>query len=309
MKTKIYTATVLFVLIFLLRFPAEALAAAREGLHLWLYTLIPTLLPFIILTGFLIHTNGIEKIFSPLKKVWKILFGLSPTGAYAMVTGMLCGYPVGAKTASDLFKYEKIGKRETEYLLTFCNNPSPVFIVTYLGDICLRGSVPISKITGILLFSNCICMLFFRFIIYRNHTCAPMEHTFLKKEASTFRSLGELIDASIMNGFETITRMGGYILIFSILSAMISHYGILDPWVKYMTLCILEITTGLSYVSAWNIHLLAKLAIAIPATAFGGLCILAQTRSVMDGRLSVLPYFSAKCLNAAITAALILIIF
>lgn len=309
MEKKFCTAAVILVLTFLLRFPAEALAAAREGMNLWLFTLIPTLLPFIILTEFLIHTNGIEKILCPLKNVWKILFGLSPNGAYAMLMGMVCGYPVGAKITSDLFRFGKISKREAEYLLVFCNNPSPVFTITYLGNICLKGSIAGSKLISILVVSNFCCMLFFRFLVYKNKTFSQLENFSLKKETPTLHSLGERIDASIMDGFATITRMGGYILIFSILSVFIAHYWIFSPGLKYIFLSIMEITTGLSTLSTGTIILPVKLIISVPSTAFGGLCILAQTRSVMDKRLAILPYFSAKCLNAAITAALILILF
>ncbi|MFR2786768.1 MAG: hypothetical protein ACLTBM_09780 [Blautia caecimuris] len=41
MKRIFYTAGTLLLLIFLLRFPEEALAASRDGLKLWLNTLFP----------------------------------------------------------------------------------------------------------------------------------------------------------------------------------------------------------------------------------------------------------------------------
>ena len=42
-------------------------------------------------------------------------------------------------------------------------------------------------------------------------------------------------------------------------------------------------------------------------SAFGGLCIVAQTKSVLGKDLSLRPYASAKCLNTAITAVLTLL--
>ena len=54
MKKKIILLSVILLLLFLLCYPAEALAAARNGLKLWLETLLPTLLPFMILTVFVI---------------------------------------------------------------------------------------------------------------------------------------------------------------------------------------------------------------------------------------------------------------
>ena len=49
-------------------------------------------------------------------------------GSYALLLGLICGYPMGAKLTADLFREGKITKSEAQYLLTFCNNPGPVFI-------------------------------------------------------------------------------------------------------------------------------------------------------------------------------------
>lgn len=307
MKRKITVTGVLLLLLFLLRYPQEALAASREGMKLWLNTLIPTLLPFLILTGFLIHTDGIEKILSPLKKFWKKALGLSPQGAYAFLLGMLCGYPMGAKLASDLYSYGKISRREAEYLLTFCNNASPAFITTYLAQICLGGKADLKEILLILILSDFLCMLFFRFCVYKNKTIIPDIPQALKKETPHAGSPGAIIDVSIMNGFETITRLGGYILLFSILAACISHYWPFAPIGKYLLLGTTEITTGLYQLTGSGLSYQAQYLCAVTMTAFGGLCIMAQTKSVLAGKLSILPYAAAKCMNAAFTAILILI--
>lgn len=78
-----------------------------------------------------------------------MLTGLSGEGAYAFVLGLLCGYPMGAKLTADLYHAGKISRQESEYLLTFCNNPSPAFLVTYVGQICLEGKVPVGFLVGI----------------------------------------------------------------------------------------------------------------------------------------------------------------
>lgn len=215
MKQRITTAGVICLLIFLLKFPEESLFAARDGMKLWLNTLFPTLLPFLILTGILLHTKGIEKFLSPLSFFWEKLLGLTPCGAYVFLLGILCGYPMGAKLTSDLYQKNKISKKEASYLLTFSNNPSPGFLTAYVSQICLGGRTKAHEITGILLLANLMCMLFFRFIIYKNKTFTPISPS--KKETSAVSSPGAVIDVSIMNGFETITRLGGYILLFSIL--------------------------------------------------------------------------------------------
>ena len=67
MKRSLSAAVIILLLGFLLKYPREALAASRDGLNLWLNTLLPTLLPFMILTGILIHTETAEKITAPTK--------------------------------------------------------------------------------------------------------------------------------------------------------------------------------------------------------------------------------------------------
>ncbi len=303
MKRIFYTAGTLLLLVFLLRFPEEALSASRDGLKLWLNTLLPTLLPFIILTGILIHTGMVEKLLKPLSPVWSHIFGISPSGAYALLLGLLCGYPMGAKITSDLYGCGRISKREAEYLLTFTNHASPVFIYTYLIHICLNDRFHPWLIYGPLLLSSCLTMIFFRFFVYRNRTRTP--DTFFSeknKEPSAPGVTGTLLDASIMNGFETITRLGGYILLFSILSAFVRHYWNAGEMTEYLFLGALELTTGLHQLARSGFSPVLRYLCSMPMAAFGGVCILAQTKSLLHKELSVLPYISAKCLNAAITA-------
>ena len=293
MKRIFYTAGTLLLLIFLLRFPEEALAASRDGLKLWLNTLLPTLLPFIILTGILIHTGTAEKLLKPLAPVWSHVFGISPSGAYALLLGLLCGYPMGTKITSDLYGCGRISRREAEYLLTFGSQ--------LLGG--LNDRFHPRLIYGPLILASFLTMVIFRFFVYRNHTKTPDNFSDKKnKEPSAPGVTGTLLDASIMNGFETITRLGGYILLFSILSAFIRHYWSAGEMTEYLFLGALELTTGLHQLARSDLSPVFRYLCSMPMAAFGGVCILAQTKSLLHRDLSVLPYISAKCLNAAITA-------
>ena len=98
-KNIILTGGIFFLLGFLLLHPAESLSCARAGMTLWLNTLIPTLLPFIILTGVLTYTGHIRKFLLPFESFFRIFPGVSIWGGYVFILGMLCGYPLGAKLA------------------------------------------------------------------------------------------------------------------------------------------------------------------------------------------------------------------
>ena len=281
MKKKMILLSVILLLLFLLCYPAEALAAARNGLKLWLETLLPTLLPFMILTGILVHTDWITKILQPTAPFFKVVFGLSPGGAYVFLLGLLTGYPMGAKLTADLYYAGKISRQEAEYLLTFCNNPSPAFLITYVGHICLEGKLHIGFLVGILFLSDMICMCFFRFTVYRKNSllsfCTP------KTSEQEYTSAG-LLDFVIMNSFETMAKLGGYIL-----------------------LGLIEVTAGLHGLLLSGFSYSLRVLLALCISAFGGFCIMAQTKSVLGKELSLHPYASAKCMNAAVTAVLILI--
>ena len=129
----------ILLLLFLMLYPEEALLCAQKGMQLWLNILIPTLLPFMILTGILIRTDLISQILLPLEPFLSKIFGISPAGACALLFGLLCGYPMGAKVTSDLYTAQKISHREAQYLLTFTNHASPVFINSYLIHTCMKA--------------------------------------------------------------------------------------------------------------------------------------------------------------------------
>ena len=102
-----------------------------------------------------------------------------------------------------------------------------------------------------------------------------------------------------MDGFETITRLGGYILLFSLILASISFY-----WPFHAQSCMLftaplELTTGLKQIAGaplpWKSRYLASMLL----TSFGGFCVMVQTKSVLENSLSLIPYAISKCLNAS----------
>lgn len=224
MKRKIIIFFYICLLFFLLFHPKEALTGVKNGLGLWLNIMIPTLLPFLILTGALLKTGNIRKLLKPSAFFWKTFFGLSPAGAYVLILGLLCGYPMGAKLAHDLYIDQQISRREGEYLLTFSCNASPAFIISYLSGILLKNKISAVQMILTFLAADLFCMLFFRFVVYRGHTVDSVCVNKIKKETYQQDSIGVILDVSIMDGFETITRLGGYILLFSLILASISFY-------------------------------------------------------------------------------------
>lgn len=119
----------------------------------------------------------------------------------------------------------------------------------------------------------------------------------------------QLIDAGIMNGFETLAKLGGYIIMFAILAQMTTLLPITNPVLKCLLIGFTEITNGISYTAGQGLSFSLAYPLMIAFTAFGGLSGFAQTASmVKDSGFSMLPYLKMKLLGTAISLGLALLL-
>jgi nucleoside recognition membrane protein YjiH len=156
----------LLLLCFLLFFPKEGTEAARDALDLWMNTLLPTLLPFLILSGILTRTGIPVACPKAGARLISLLFGLSPAGFCALLLGLFCGYPMGARMTSDLYISGRISLREAEYLSAVSSQASPAFLINYLAFQTLGGAFPVSKILAVVYLSFLLTMLFLRLFVF-----------------------------------------------------------------------------------------------------------------------------------------------
>ena len=112
--------------------PRKVFSGAEDGLLLWFNTVFPTLFPFMLISGLMMAGGGLDVISAIFGKALGRIFAVSGSGAFAVLTGFLCGYPMGAKAAADLMRSGRITKSEGQYLLSFCNNTSPAFIINFV---------------------------------------------------------------------------------------------------------------------------------------------------------------------------------
>lgn len=295
-KTKnLLSACILLLLIYMFLEPQRSLEASQRGLLLWWHTLLPTLLPFMILSSLVIRIGTAERLLAPFAPFFRVFLNLSPAGTYCYLLGLLCGYPMGAKLAADLYREERISLMEAQYLLTFSNNPSPVFITTYILLQCLHMPQYTLATFAVLYSADLATSLVFR-IRYPSGGSGRK-----RKEIPPLPSVGKLLDISIMNAFGTITRLGGFIILFSVLSAALRQC--LPPTLGNAVPCLLgllEISTGLEAIAASSLPAAARYLLCICAASSGGLCILAQTNTVLEGsRLPLRPYLEGKIVNVS----------
>ena len=91
MKKSLLFLSSLLLFFCLLIFPARTFFYACEGVNLWFHTILPSLLPFLILTSLLLETGAARRISARAEVFFQTVFGLSPAGFYALFLGLFCG--------------------------------------------------------------------------------------------------------------------------------------------------------------------------------------------------------------------------
>ena len=306
---------VLFVLFILclLTFSNSNLQAAKSGIALWANSVLPTLLPFFIATELLRHTNVISILGKVFGKLMRPLFCVPGEGAFALLMGIISGYPVGAKIVANLKENKLCTEIEAERLIAFTNNSGPLFIIGTVGV----GMFCSSHIGFILFLTHILSCLTVGFLF--RWWKVSYERKFRSSEYSinthtlSFCDLGEVLSKSIITSINTILMIGGFVVLFSIIISILQSCNFLVIISNFFSLLniptnltmglltgFLEITNGISYIcslSFSNINL--KIVFCAFVLGFGGFSVLLQVLSITSkAKISIKSYFFGKLLQA-----------
>lgn len=311
MKQFLTGSSLFFLFLFFLLFPSRSLSVCTRALILWSGSVVPSLLPAMILSRLLISTDFLFQCLKPFSFLFHRILGLSPSGTYVMIIGYLCGYPMGVKTISDLYEERLISREEGLYLAGFVNNISPGFLITYVCIQLLHNPAFIVPCLLILYGASFTFALlstsFSETHAHASSSSAPDTAFFVpgrNSEASFFTLLDNTIQESILQ----ILKIGGYILFFSLLSALIDSVPILSNPVKAICCSYLEITYGASLLTALSCHDFLKNLFLVLALSFGGLCSAFQSSSFLK-RIGcpMKKYIKRKAMTAVIALVYYLI--
>ena len=286
----------------LLRYPADCAAAARQGLSLCLETVLPALFPFFVLSSLCV-SGGMADILARTLEGWmRPLFALSGAGAGALALGLLGGYPVGARTVSELLQRGALPRAEAERLLAFCNNAGPGFVLGICGAAVFGSTraglylylvhVLASLLTGILL-----C----RLSPAPRRSCTPRSVPQVRHPAVSF-------PAAVSSSFTAVWGVCGFVVLFMVLlrllTLLLPSGAARSPWYPLL-LGAIELTNGA--LALQNDRMGFVLCAVL--LGWGGLSVHAQTLSVLGGNdLSLRYYWCGKLLHALLSAPLALLV-
>ncbi len=293
-----------FFAVFFLLFTQNRLITEgiQDGLLLWYNGLVPSLFPFLMLTQFLLTTDAMDGLAHFLETPCKKLFGVGGQGAFVILCGFFCGYPIGAATASRLWKQGRLSTPETQRLLSFCNNTSPGFLQLYVCGTCLAHRIP----GWMILLPVYGAALLIGLIKGRR----PLPRTEENGAAPAVPSGRGWMEDSI----QSVLMLAGYTVLFSIIAKMVTApTGDVTILQSYAT-GILEITTGTRYISRIQPLYLPAQAMLIFTLAFGGISCIFQTKAFLTGAnpkgetLSVCRYAADKLENGVLAVILFLLL-
>lgn len=129
----IITFCTLLALFALMAGSKSAVSAAARGLEVCISVVVPSLLPFFVISSVLCAYGFPVAVGRRLDGAARRLFGLSGECAAAFFIGLTGGYPLGAAAVADIYRSGGVSRDEAERMLAFCNNTGPAFIIGTAG--------------------------------------------------------------------------------------------------------------------------------------------------------------------------------
>lgn len=288
----------LFSLSLLLRRADVAADCMRDGLSLCARAVVPSLFPFLVLSELLVASGAGEWLVTPIVRPLGNLLGLSRKGCCAVVLGLVCGFPVGARCAILSYENGTMTRTECERALACSSIPSSAFLISTVGTTLWKNA----KFGTLLYLCTILSALLSGILLYALQKRNQEE---IKTKAVSspikIRFKTSMLPTAIKNATGSTLLICAYVVFFSTLTGAIglilAHLGANQTTHAILSI-LLELSGGVSAASELaNRHL--ALILTGAAVGWSGLSIHCQMLSLCDGHdLSTRPYFKAKLFQA-----------
>lgn len=264
--------------------------AAVQALTLCAGTVIPALFPFMAVSGMLMGL-GIGQWLSPcLAGGMTTLFRLPGAAGSALLLGLTGGYPIGARTAAELYAAGALTRSEAERLLTFCNNANPVFFISVLGQ-----GVFGSGTLGLWLWLIHVLSALLTGLLFRSRHAGPRRPPAVSFQAA---SLPRVFVTAIRDAAGTMLSVCAFVTFFYVLVSPLSR---LDGPLPTLAVGLCELFSLTARLPRDRLGFI----LAAGCSGWGGLSVLCQTAALLDGTdLSLRPCFLGKLTQGLLSAAL-----
>lgn len=268
-----------------------------EALELCVRTVIPSQFLFLVMSSLLVSLGFGELLAPRLEGLMYPLFQVDGAGASALILGLVGGYPIGARTAAELYKAGQVSKSEAERLLAFTNNANPAFLISVLG-VGVFGSVR----TGVWLWLIHVLSALITGIAFRNYgSSSQSSHRRHPAAALTVPFPNAFVEA-VRGALWTVLNICAFVAVFYVLARPLKAMGGLPATLSVGFLELFSVTPLIPN-SCIGFCLAAGLA------GWGGLSVLCQTLAILsDSGLSSRSCALGKVVQAGISVLLALLL-
>ncbi|NLM37807.1 MAG: sporulation integral membrane protein YlbJ [Firmicutes bacterium] len=331
-KGLLYFTAICFSLITLslALFPKAGLVAARDGLAIFAEVVLPSLLPFFILSEILLGLGVVHFIGVFLEPLMRPVFNVPGVGAFALSMGLAAGYPMDAVITAKFRRLKLCTRIEGERLLAFTNTADPLFMFGAVA-VGMFGYPELGVIIAVTHYLAAFTVgIGFRFYGIKEdrpagkeepasgHLLARALAEMRKAHQEDGRPLGQLLADAVKDSVSTLLMIGGFIVLFAVLYQVMEEAGVLRYILPAVAggLKILglnpelgsavvkgffEIDIGTMAAAKAAGALADRLVVAAAIIAWSGLSVLGQVMSVVHGTdLRVKPFIIARVLHAAV---------
>jgi len=279
-----------------------AISYMEQGLTLCAKTVIPSLFPFMVLSELLVASGGGEVLGKLCAVPVKRIFGISGASVCALMMGLVCGFPVGTKTAVSLCWRGLISEKELSRLICFCNIPSSAFLINAVG-----ASLFGSRRFGLLLYIICLLSAILTAVLLR--LLFPLSDTKSDSASPVIPSGMTVFTHAVTAAAMAMLYVCAYVVFFSALIGTLGH--LLHTWGADRTITaflfgIFELSGGVMQASAIPNRRLGQLLTAA-LCGWSGISVHLQILSLCDDfstPFSFRPYIWCKLLQGGLCAAL-----
>lgn len=283
----------------LLLWPEAAANGVRRGLSICASVIIPSLFPFLVLAGFLVHSGIAAGIGRRLSGPTRVLFGLPGCCAAGILIGFVGGYPAGAAAVGELVRGGYITREQGRRMLRFCVGGGPAFVLSAVG----AGMLGNQTYGLLLLAAQWAAMLLIGIVgrfLDRDGSAQPPPPPAAAPAASA------ALVQSVGTACQSLLTMCGFVLLGATVLSLWDASGLPEGLTLWIS-CLTEVSCGCLEASATGP--LAPLLLGM-TMGWGGLSVHGQIAANLQGlRLIDSGFFLARAAQAGIAGLFSMLLF
>ncbi len=217
--------------------PEVCARGVREALGICGNTVLPSLFPFMVISGFLVHSGMLSAFARAATPVTSRLFRLPGVSAGTVFMSLIGGFPVGIKMIVQLLETEQLTMHQAKRMCLFCVNAGPAFVISAVGTTVLG-----STRAGVLLYASVSLAALLLGVVLR--FCAEPQPIPVKKiYAVIFANPATALSDAVRESVYSMLQICAWVLLFGALGAYLNTLS-LPPAVTVFLNSVLEVTAG-----------------------------------------------------------------